>query len=547
MYDVAFHLSVLFTVLSHLIVSNARPSFTLFSNTKDKNVATSYSPSSTPSSPKTIRPLSSCNNINNTDSNQQNQGENPLSSTVNCNVANENFNPSNNNNNNNKKLSSSPLPLHLTSSISSNIYNLTFRQFQNNYLFVYLLAVAADWMQGPYIYALYSFYGFSNKDIAHLYIAGFASSAIFGTFIASIADKYGRRKSAMIYCISYSLSCLTKHSSNFNILLLGRILGGIAYSILFSAFESWMIYEHHSNSFEKSKLSITFAKAQFGNGIVAILSGQIAGYFALKFNDKVIPFDISIIILGILSITIMCTWKENYGDINQSVRGGFIEAYNTLLSDKKILLLGISQSCFEGALYTFTFVWTPALQTGSGQTGEIPHGTIFSTFMACTMIGSNLFTIITSSKMKISTEGLMKIVFIIGAVLFICATIWNNVWVTYMAFLLFELLCGVYFPGMATVRAPYIPEQSRSAILTFFRVPLNLIVVFALYEDMAVKSVFALCGGLMVVGAFSMQWLIVIAREEGMDDGCGDEKKGGKGLSSHRKEGNGIDGKDENC
>lgn len=27
--------------------------------------------------------------------------------------------------------------------------------------------------------------------------------------------------------------------------MLGRLLGGIATSILYSAFESWMIYEHH--------------------------------------------------------------------------------------------------------------------------------------------------------------------------------------------------------------------------------------------------------------------------------------------------------------
>lgn len=27
--------------------------------------------------------------------------------------------------------------------------------------------------------------------------------------------------------------------------MLGRLLGGIATSILYSAFESWMVYEHH--------------------------------------------------------------------------------------------------------------------------------------------------------------------------------------------------------------------------------------------------------------------------------------------------------------
>ena len=36
-----------------------------------------------------------------------------------------------------------------------------------------------------------------------------------------------------------------QHFNNFSILMVGRLLGGIATSILYSAFESWVIYEHH--------------------------------------------------------------------------------------------------------------------------------------------------------------------------------------------------------------------------------------------------------------------------------------------------------------
>lgn len=55
----------------------------------------------------------------------------------------------------------------------------------------------------------------------------------------------------MTYCITYILSCITKHSPQFKILMIGRILGGIATSLLFSAFESWLVAEHNKviNSF----------------------------------------------------------------------------------------------------------------------------------------------------------------------------------------------------------------------------------------------------------------------------------------------------------
>lgn len=382
---------------------------------------------------------------------------------------------------------------------------IPFRIFQRNYLLVYLLAVSADWLQGPYVYALYSHYGFAKGSIAQLYIAGFASSAIFGTFVASLADKFGRRNNALLYCIAYILSCLTKHSSSFHILLIGRILGGIAYSILFSAFEAWMVDEHRHRSYPTSSLPHLFARAQFGNGIVAIVSGQLAGY-AAKAYGKVFPFDLSILVLIVLFILLASTWRENYGDPNSSVRMSFSRAFRALLSDRKILLLGISQAAFEGAMYTFTFVWTPALQTAPGQFSEIPHGTIFSTFMACTMIGSNMFVLL--SRAAIRVETVMKNVFIVGMFLFIVATVSTHVHVTYATFLCFEVLCGIYFPGMATVRAPYIPEQCRSSLLTFFRVPLNVIVVVTLYEDLNITSVFKLCAALMAIAAICMHFVL---------------------------------------
>ncbi len=52
-----------------------------------------------------------------------------------------------------------------------------------------LCATAGDWLQGPYVYALYQHYGFDRGDIGRLFIAGFGSSMIFGTIVGSLADK----------------------------------------------------------------------------------------------------------------------------------------------------------------------------------------------------------------------------------------------------------------------------------------------------------------------------------------------------------------------
>lgn len=54
------------------------------------------------------------------------------------------------------------------------------------------------------------------------------------------------------------------------------------------------------------------------------------------------------------------------------------------LSDPRIALLGAMQSMFEASMYTFVFLWTPALSP-NGE--KIPHGLVFSCFMTACMVG----------------------------------------------------------------------------------------------------------------------------------------------------------------
>jgi hypothetical protein len=48
----------------------------------------------------------------------------------------------------------------------------------------------------------------------------------------------------LTYVAAYVMGCFTKHFRSFGILFVGRIFCGIATSLLFSAFESWLVAEH---------------------------------------------------------------------------------------------------------------------------------------------------------------------------------------------------------------------------------------------------------------------------------------------------------------
>ncbi|KAI8927405.1 hypothetical protein BC831DRAFT_398784 [Entophlyctis helioformis] len=374
----------------------------------------------------------------------------------------------------------------------------SFRSFQFNYLVVYSLVFMADWLQGPYIYALYKSYGYELDSIALLFVAGFLSSAVFGTFVGSLADRFGRKLGSVLFCGFYILSCLTKLSTTFSVLMVGRLLGGISTSLLFSVFESWMIYEHRSRAFDESLLSDTFAWATFANGLVAIVSGLIANIVVEVFG-LVSPFMVAIVFLGLALVIIQSTWSENYGNkIVSSPSPSFLSVVDSIYHDPNILAVGTMQFCFESAMYTFVFLWSPVLETVTDSRIALPFGVMFSSFMVCIMLGSSLYKSLTLR--QFSNELIANATFGAAALTFLVPAVTRNEAIIYIAFNVFELCCGVYFPAMASIRSKVVPESTRSTVMNIFRVPLNLIVVLILLKanSLPASLFFVVCAGLNV-------------------------------------------------
>lgn len=51
-----------------------------------------------------------------------------------------------------------------------------------------------------------------------------------------------------------------------------------------------------------------------------------------------------------------------------------------------------------------------------------------------------------------------------------------------LAFCVFEACVGLFWPSMMKMRSQYVPEESRSTIINFFRIPLNMFVCIMLYN-----------------------------------------------------------------
>jgi MFS family permease len=382
--------------------------------------------------------------------------------------------------------------------------NAKFEGFQTNYITVFLLAMLSDWLQGPYVYELYVSYGFNQQQIAELFVCGFGSSMIVGTFVGGLADKFGRKFMCILYSVFYILACLTKLFNNYYLLMLGRFLSGVATSLLFSAFETWMVCEHHKQGFDSNLLGTTFSYATFGNGLIAVLAGLVANTAAKMFGF-VAPFVLALFPLTIVGMLVYFTWTENYGNQQLNVYSTLLQGFEFIKNDSKIVALGIAQSCFEGAMYTFIFMWTPALK--SAEENQIKGindidlestsqylGLIFAVFMICFMIGSTIFKLI-----NINNDYLYKIPLLLHFVSFfamgIVTIFLNNKFIVYSMFLIFETMVGLFYPSYGVIKSERIPENIRSSVMNMFRMPLNAFVVVLLIKIkfLSFQSVFAIC------------------------------------------------------
>lgn len=391
-----------------------------------------------------------------------------------------------------------------------------FELYQRRYLIVWGLAVGADWLQGPYVYALYSSYGYNTTEINRLFVAGFGASMLFGTFAGSLADAWGRKRACVLYCVLCIASCITKHSNDMNVLYCGRILGGIATSLLFSTFECWLVSElRERHQYGSAMLRYMLGSMHFVSFLVAIFSGFVAqacvdalpmrrvpGFETVHYGGRICPFDMAIVWLLICIPLICITWEENYG--NAQAKQRMSESLRTIMksleSSWRVGLVGLVVACFEGSMYAFVINWTPALAL-PGAT-QPPHGLVFSSLMMACMIGSCVFS---SLSAHANPAKVVLLACVMSAVAFAAVSCvagnMNFVSVEYYCFLLFEFCAGLYMPSIGALKSELVPEEARAGVYNVFRIPLNIIVLSVILANYSSSLTFAWCCLLLLLAA----------------------------------------------
>ncbi|KAL1872027.1 hypothetical protein VTK73DRAFT_1695 [Phialemonium thermophilum] len=118
------------------------------------------------------------------------------------------------------------------------------KRFRYTFLRVYLLVMGAEWLQGPYLYTLLrDEKALDESTVASLYVVGYAAAAASALCAGFLADRYGRRRACLAFCLVHALSSMSVLSDSLPVLYAGRLCAGVALTLLWTVFESWMVTE----------------------------------------------------------------------------------------------------------------------------------------------------------------------------------------------------------------------------------------------------------------------------------------------------------------
>lgn len=409
-------------------------------------------------------------------------------------------------------------------------------QVEARFLPVWFTCVASDWLQGPYLYSLFADNGLSSPLIAKLFAVGFVSSAALGAVAGRLCDKIGKRRGCLLYCVVCGASCVLVHSVSIPVLIMSRLLGGVEDSLLHTAFEAWAVEEHKRWRSPVSELNQLLSRMWSGSWLVAIASGIVGAAavsaaprklynlhmglnldFNLVFGGPVAAFDLAALCCGVGAVLLIL----QQADARPPDPEWHVEATvgtTPVLSRRspassgrpgrsgswrrgiEVILFGAIIAAFEGALFVFVFSWSPLLL--GGWPGLGPHlGLVFSLFMLCCAGGSFCFK--TLSEIWSPAKLLFPILAVAFSSLFAAAYAArvNCMPAVLVAFLLFELSVGMYFPCTSALKSDVVPDQKRALIYSLYRVPLNGFALGVLLGVPSQTSALALCGAVLCVVA----------------------------------------------
>jgi len=444
----------------------------------------------------------------------------------------------------------------------------SFNTLRRNYLIVVLSIMLADGLQGTHLYVLYEGYGFS---VASLYSLGFLTGAVTTPLTSALVDKFGRKWSAIVYCIlEISINQLEQYPFLAG-LIISRMVGGITTNLLSTVFEAWLDTEYRQRGLPEDQYEIIMRDSVIISNLAAIASGYLAHVLADSYGP-VGPFKGAVTCTTLALIVVATFWTENYGTSEReedygrqdteknkakekSIREYVAETVSVFRNDSRVLRVGVIQGFSVGCLQIFIFLWSPTLAEFAkisnspyalDSNGEPAYGLIFGAYMAAGVLGglaspffrkavSQLLTPMSSGAAKdelvltedgeeeqvrpMAVEFMASLGYLLCAVLLFVPVVMdpqseNSFTISLAAFLVYEFLVGVIMPCEGIIRSLYLPRDCRASIMALPRMIVNIQVSMAVILTTKVthQSAFAVIALLMAAAA-ALQMSLISTQE----------------------------------
>ena len=216
--------------------------------------------------------------------------------------------------------------------------------------------------------------------------------------------------------------------------------------------------------------------------------------FLTDYAGDIGPFQVAIV-LTVVTLFIILSWRENYGETHKdensgesvsSISASIAASVKVIARSPAMICLGLSQSFFEGATYTFVFMWVPSLMKVNGSE-SLTTGLVFSSFMLAMTAGGMLFGLLLPI-FPGGAEGLCVFVYVVAACAMLVPVLKFEFWWVFCAFLVLEAMVGMFNSCGATLRAKYYPEglQVRGLSLLDRIAPVGLLLVVSCLSGVCV-------------------------------------------------------------
>ena len=145
--------------------------------------------------------------------------------------------------------------------------------------------------------------GLSETTVALLYTAAYGSAAATAFLAGWAADRFGRRAACLAFCAIHCVASASVLSDDVRVLAAGRLAAGVGITLLWTAFESWMVAEWNARGLEEGGavrgtgvgIAAMFGLTTTYNCITAISAGVLAHCVVLALGSKTDPFLIGMV------------------------------------------------------------------------------------------------------------------------------------------------------------------------------------------------------------------------------------------------------------